>query len=162
MSKTLVAWFSATGSASILAHNLQKVFDADLFQIVPESPYSVADLNWHDPKSRSSLEKDDPASRPAIEGKVENMGEYGLVLVGFPIWWYQAPRIIETFIEAYDFSGKYISVFATSGGSGLGNTEKILSDLAPKAIWLPGKRFAPTASEAELKAWENTLRSDMK
>ena len=162
MGNTLIAWFSATGTISILAHNIQKVLGGDLFQIVPKIPYEVVDLNWHDPKSRSSLEKDDPASRPAIEGKVANMDAYGLVLVGFPIWWYQAPRIIETFIEEYDFSGKYISVFATSGGSGLGNTEKILSSLAPKAIWLRGKKFSPTASEAELKAWEENLRSEMK
>ena len=118
--KTLVAYFSASGQTAKLAKTLAGVTGGDLFEIAPETAYTAADLDWMDKKSRSTIEMKDPKSRPAIAGKVADMAQYDTVFVGFPIWWYQAPRIIETFLESYDFSGKTVIPFATSGGSGMG------------------------------------------
>ena len=116
MNKTLIAYFSASGETAKLAKTLSAVTGGDLFEIRPETAYTSADLNWMDKKSRSTLEMKDEHSRPAIAGRVEDMAPYGTVFVGFPIWWYQAPRIIETFLESYDFTGKTVIPFATSGG----------------------------------------------
>lgn len=118
--KMLVAYFSASGVTAKAAKKLAEVAGADLFEIRPAVPYTSADLNWMDKKSRSSVEMNDPAFRPAIAGKMEGMEQYDVVFVGFPIWWYVAPTIINTFLESYDFSGKTIVPFATSGGSGMG------------------------------------------
>ena len=115
MSKTLVAYFSASGETARLAKTLAQAAGGDLYAIVPEQAYTSADLNWNDKHSRSSLEMNDPASRPAIAGKVPDMGGYDTVFVGFPIWWYVAPTIVKTFLESYDFSGKTVIPFATSG-----------------------------------------------
>ena len=120
--KILVAYFSASGVTERAAKALAKAAKADLFEIKPEIPYTDADLNWMDKKSRSSVEMNNPAPRPAIAEKVANMEQYEAVFVGFPIWWYVAPTIINTFLESYDFSGKTIIPFATSGGSGMGKT----------------------------------------
>ena len=122
MSQTLVAYFSASGVTENAAKILANAAGADLYEIKPEVPYTRADLNWMDKKSRSTVEMNDPSSRPAINGKVEHMEQYQNIFVGFPVWWYREPSIIDTFLESYDFTGKRIILFATSGGSGLGKT----------------------------------------
>jgi flavodoxin len=115
--KTLVVYFSATGTTKAAAQKLAKEFNADLYEITPEQPYSDADLDWRDKTSRSTLEMKDKSSRPAIKGRCENIAQYDTVWIGFPVWWYTAPTIVNTFIEAHDLSGKVLNVFATSGGS---------------------------------------------
>ena len=125
--KVLVAYFSASGVTAKAAWKLSEVIGADLYEIKPEVPYTSADLNWMDKKSRSSVEMNDPASRPSIAEKLQGMEKYDVVFVGFPIWWYVAPTIIHTFLESYDFSGKTIVPFATSGGSGMGKTNTKLA-----------------------------------
>lgn len=142
MNKILIAYFSASGETGKLAKTLSAVTGGDLFEIRPETAYTSADLNWMDKKSRSTLEMKDEHSRPAIAGRVEDMAPYDTVFVGFPIWWYQAPRIIETFLESYDFTGKTVIPFATSGGSGMGKTADILRTVCPAADILPGKRMS--------------------
>ena len=136
--KKLVAYFSATGTTRKAAERLAKAVGADLFEIKPAVPYTHADLNWHNSHSRSSVEMNDPASRPEIAERFDRMDEYDVVYIGFPIWWYVAPTIINTFVESYDFSGKTILPFATSGGSGMGKTVEVLKLLSPKANWNPG------------------------
>ena len=153
--KILVAYFSASGVTARLAGRLAEAVGGDVFEIKPEIPYTDADLNWQDKQSRSSVEMNDRSSRPAIGNKVENIEQYSTVFVGFPIWWYREPSIIDTFIEAYDFSGKIIIPYATSGGSGLGDTSKNLQELAKSANVVEGKRFANNASVDELKTWAN-------
>lgn len=128
MKKKLVAYFSASGVTKKVAERIADIANADLFEIKPAVLYTDADLNWQDKKSRSSVEMNDPMSRPEIAVKVEDMSQYETVIIGFPIWWYTAPTIIKTFLESYDFSDKKIALFATSGGSGLGKT---VSDLKP-------------------------------
>ena len=120
MSSKLVAYFSASGTTARAAQNLARAIDADLFEILPEQPYSSADLNWNNSSSRSSVEMNDDACRPGVSSMVDHMESYDTVFVGFPIWWYVEPRIIDTFLESYNFEGKIIVPFATSGGSGLG------------------------------------------
>lgn len=154
--KTLVAYFSASGQTAKLAKTLAGVTGGDLFEIAPETAYTAADLDWMDKKSRSTIEMKDPKSRPAIAGKVEDMAQYDKVFVGFPIWWYQAPRIIETFLESYDFSGKTVIPFATSGGSGMGRTVDELRKLCPNANWKAGKMVNGISDKA-LVDWANTL-----
>lgn len=159
MNKTLVAYFSASGETARLAHTLAEAAQADLFAIEPTQPYTAADLNWNNAASRSSVEMNDPASRPAIARRVNHMDQYDTVLVGFPIWWYQAPRIIETFLEAYDFSGKTVVPFATSGGSGLGKTEAILkAACSAQTRWKPGKVFSSRANARTLGDWLHSLK----
>ena len=153
MSKILVAYFSASGVTAKLAQNLAKAIGADLYEIKPEQPYTKADLNWMNKKSRSSVEMNDRSSRPAISGKVDNIEQYDTVFVGFPIWWYREPSIIDTFIESYDFSGKTIVPFATSGGSGMGDSAQNMQALVPGAKVKEGKRFSPRESADKLKAW---------
>lgn len=132
---TLVAYFSATGTTKAAAEKLAKVVDADLHEIQPEQPYSDADLDWHNQQSRSSVEMKDKSSRPAIKNKVEDMDQYTTIYLGFPIWWYIAPTIINTFIEQYNLDGKTVIPFFTSGGSGAGETLKHLIPSAPNANW---------------------------
>ena len=153
MAKALVAYFSASGVTAKLAERLAKAANADLFEIVPETPYTSADLDWRDANSRSSVEMNDRSCRPAIAGAVENMAQYDVVFVGFPVWWYREPSIIDTFVEAYDFSGKTIVPFATSGSSGIGDSGKNLQALAPAATVVAGDRFPAGAGEAELAKW---------
>lgn len=155
--KILVAYFSASGVTERAAKALAKAAKADLFEIKPEIPYTDADLNWMDKKSRSSVEMNNPASRPAIAEKVANMEQYEAVFVGFPIWWYVAPTIINTFLESYDFSGKTVIPFATSGGSGMGRTVDVLKGVCPVARFLPGKRLDSDASAEEVTAWVKSL-----
>lgn len=139
MKKTLVAYFSASGTTAHTAKEIAEAVGADLYEIRPAKAYTVADLDWNDKKSRSTVEMNDPACRPEIAGKVENMDQYDTVFVGFPIWWYVEPRIVDTFLESYDFSGKTVSPFATSGGSGIGGADKSLREHCPKANWKQGK-----------------------
>ena len=142
MGKTLVAYFSASGVTKRLAESLAEAAKADLFEIKPEKLYSKADLDWTDTTSRSTIEMRDQASRPAIAKKLGNMDAYDTVFVGFPIWWYVAPRIINTFLESYDFSGKAIVPFATSGSSGMGKTlEMLRPSCSGKVNWKDGKLF---------------------
>ena len=152
MGKKLVAFFSASGVTKAAAERLAKAAGADLFEIRPAVPYTRADLDWTDKKSRSSVEMNDPDSRPEIAEKVPNMDGYDTVFIGFPIWWYVAPTIISTFLESYDFSAKTILPFATSGGSGMGKTEEVLKPLCPGANWKKGKMLN-RVSDRELEEW---------
>lgn len=153
MAKALVAYFSASGVTKKLAENLAGAIGADTFEIVPEEVYTDADLNWQDQNSRSSVEMKDRSCRPAIASKVDDMSQYDVVFVGFPVWWYREPSIIDTFAEAYDFAGKTIVPFATSGSSGIGDSGKNIGELAKGSKTVEGKRFATSASADELKAW---------
>ena len=153
MSKALVAYFSASGVTAKVAEKLAGAIGADLYEIKPEQTYTDADLNWQDKQSRSSVEMKDRSSRPAIGNKVENMEQYDTVFVGFPIWWYREPSIIDTFMEAYSFDGKNVIPFATSGGSGLGDSAKNMQELAKGAKVIKGKRFSSGASGDELGTW---------
>ncbi len=156
--KVLVAYFSASRVTAGVASRLAASIGADLREIMPEKPYSEADLNWRDKQSRSSLEMSDRTSRPAIhKNSLGGISAYDVVFVGFPIWWYREPSIIDTFMEALDFSGKTVIPFATSGGSGMGDSAKNMQALAPKAKVLDGKRFSASAAEAELAKWAAPL-----
>ena len=157
MSRKLVAYFSASGVTAKLAQTLSEAIGADLYAIEPEVPYTKADLNWMNQNSRSSVEMKDPASRPAIAGKRDNMDEYDTIFVGFPIWWYVAPTIINTFLESYDFAGKTIIPFATSGGSGMGKTNEKLQPSCPGAKLMDGKVWKKTARGNERAAWAEEL-----
>ena len=158
MNKTLVAYFSASGQTARLAKTLAKVVNGDCYEMRPEQAYTAADLDWNNKGSCSSLEMNDPSSRPAIANRVDGMERYQTVFIGFPIWWYEAPRIIHTFLESYDFSGKTVIPFATSGGSGMGNTGAVLKKTCPAAHWLEGKRLKSGASSGELAEWVKTLK----
>ena len=157
MAKILVAYFSASGVTAKVAENLAAAAGADLFEIEPEQPYTRADLNWQDSKSRSSIEMNDETSRPAVAGTVANMGDYDTVFVGFPVWWYVEPRIIDTFLEGYDFSGKTIVPFATSGGSGLGKAPARMQEIAAGAKVLAGRLLNGRPSQAELASWAESV-----
>ena len=156
--KKLVAYFSASGVTKAVAERLAKAADADIFEIEPSVPYTSADLDWTNRKSRSSVEMQNPNSRPGIAKKIDNMDNYDVVFIGFPIWWYVAPTIINTFLESYDFSGKTVVPFATSGGSGFGRTVEVLKPLCSDTTkWLPGK-LLNKASDRELKDWSASIK----
>ena len=157
MSRKLVAYFSASGVTAKLAETLSEDIGADLYAIEPEIPYTKADLNWMDKKSRSTIEMNDPTSRPSIAGKRDNMDDYDTIFVGFPIWWYVAPTIINTFLESYDFTGKTIIPFATSGGSVMGKTNEKLQPSCPGAKLMDGKVWKKNAKAADLAAWAEEL-----
>ncbi len=158
MSKAIVAYFSASGETAHLAKTIAETAGASLYEIAPAQKYSAADLNWHDSASRSSVEMKDEHSRPAMAGEMPELSGVDRVFVGFPIWWYQAPRIIQTFLESADFSGKTVIPFCTSGGSGLGKTVEILrASCSPQTKWQQGKRFSSHAGSAEIKAWLDSL-----
>lgn len=150
MTKALVAYFSASGTTMDVASRLARVTDSDLFAIVPADPYTSADLDWRDKQSRSTLEAADPSCRPAITSKVEHIEDYDTIFLGFPIWWYVAPAIINTFLESYDLTGKTVVLFATSGGSGMGKTASILRASAPGAKIVDGG-ILNNASNASLE-----------
>lgn len=157
MKKNLVAYFSATGNTKKLAEALAKASEGDLFEIEPTKIYTEQDLDWHNESSRSSIEMKDKNSRPEIKNRIENMGDYEIIFLGFPIWWYTAPRIIDTFLESYDFSGKAIVPFATSGSSEMDDISDSLKDICKgNANFKKGKRFGdydiPT-----LKKWIDSL-----
>ncbi len=153
MSKKLVAYFSASGVTAALAENLSDAIGADLFEIRPEVLYTEADLDWRNSKSRSSIEMNDLSFRPAVAEKRDNMDEYDTIFVGFPIWWYIAPTIINTFLESYDLTGKTIIPFATSGSSGMGKTNEKLLSSCEGATLLEGKRWDAKATKKELATW---------
>ena len=152
MSKKLVAYFSASGITRNVAKMIAEAAGADLYEITPKEAYTKADLNWMDKKSRSSVEMNDKTFRPEIVKEDLNLSSYDTILLGFPIWWYVAPTIINTFLENYDFSGKRIVLFATSGGSGFGNTIKELKPSAADAEIVEGK-ILNRASDDQLKEW---------
>ena len=158
MSRKLVAYFSASGVTAKVAETLAEAIGADIYEIEPAVPYSKADLDWTNQKSRSSVEMSDPTSRPAIAGKRDNMDDYDTVFVGFPIWWYVAPHIINTFLESYDLTGKTIIPFATSGGSGMGETNERLASSCKCEKLVEVKVFNPSTSHEEVVAWVDELR----
>lgn len=156
MSKKLVAYFSASGNTKEAAEIIAKAAGADICEITPKVRYTKADLNWMDKKSRSSVESNNKSFRPEIIKNDIDMGQYDEVIIGFPIWWYVAPTIVNTFLEAYDFAGKKIVLFATSGGSGFGNTVKELQPSAPDAVITEGK-LLNGMSKQEIVAWAESL-----
>ena len=153
--KILVAYFSATGTTAGVAEKLANSINADLFEIKPEQPYTSEDLNWQNDQSRSSIEMGNRNSRPQIASKIEDISQYNIVFVGSPIWWGREPSIMDTFIESYDFTGKTVIPFVTSGSSGIGDYGANLQALAPNAKVLTGKRFQSNVTEEELKTWAN-------
>ena len=158
MSKTLVAYFSASGTTARVANELAQAVGADLYEIKPAVPYTKADLNWMDKKSRSSVEMNDKSSRPALADRDANIAAYDTILLGFPIWWYVAPTIINSFLESYDFSGKKVVLFATSGGSGFGKAVAGLKpSVAANTVIIEGKVLNGRQTAASLKAWAETV-----
>jgi len=155
--RVLVAYFSATGNTGAVADIITAHLSADAYEIAPEQPYTAADLDYGDRSSRSSVEMDDPSARPAISGNMESMENYDVVFLGYPIWWGEAPRIISTFLESYDFSGKTIVPFCTSSSSGMGSSAKNLESLTPGAQWLDGQRFGEHPGESDVTAWVDGL-----
>lgn len=153
MGKTLVAYFSATGTTARVAEKIAEATGGGLFEIQPATPYTSADLNWNDKRSRSTIEMNDESCRPVISSRVDAMDAYDVVFVGFPIWWYVEPRIIDSFLEGYDFSGKTIVPFATSGGSGLGKAPQRMASIASGARVLSGKRLNASVSQSEIDSW---------
>lgn len=155
--KVLVAYFSVTNTTKGVAENIADGLGADLYEIVPETPYTDADLDYHDDNSRTTIEMSDPNARPAISGSVENMDQYEVIFLGYPIWWGQAPKIMCTFMESYDFSGKTIVPFCTSGSSGIGSSATNLEPLTNGAVWLSGRRFSGSASQNTIMEWVRGL-----
>lgn len=156
-SRILVAYFSATNTTKGVAEHIANGLGADLYEIVPEEPYTDADLDYNDNNSRSTIEMNDPDARPAISGSVENMEQYDIVFIGYPIWWGEAPRIVSTFAESYDFSGKTIVPFCTSGGSGIGSSATNLEQLTNGAEWRNGQRLNGSDSQETVMEWVNSL-----
>ena len=157
MSKKLVAYFSASGTTAAVAKTLSEAAEADLYEIRPQAPYTRADLDWQDKKSRSSVEMNNKTHRPPLADRNARIENYDTIFLGFPIWWYIAPTIINTFLESYDFTGKTIILFATSGGSGFGKTVAGLKDSAPRAVILEGKLLNGRQSKESLATWVNSL-----
>ena len=155
--KALVAYFSATRTTKGVAEHIANGLNADIYEIVPEEPYTDADLDYNDNNSRTTIEMNDPDARPAISGSVENMEQYDIVFIGYPIWWGEAPRIVSTFVESYDFSGKTIVPFCTSGGSDIGSSATSLEQLTNGATWLDGRRINGSDSQDTVMEWVNSL-----
>ena len=159
MSKQLVAYFSASGVTAAVAKTLADAVNADLYEIRPATPYSNADLNWSDKNSRSSREAEDPKSRPALADTEASIAAYDIIFLGFPIWWYVAPHIVNSFLESYDFSGKTIVVFATSGGSGIGDTmAELKPSCADSAKWVRGDILSRRQTREQLTDWVKRLK----
>lgn len=156
----LVVYFSATNTTEGVAEYIANGLGAELYEIVPEEPYTDADLNYSDDNSRTTIEMNDPDVRPAISGSVENMEQYDMIFIGYPIWWGEAPRIVSTFVESYDFSGKTIIPFCTSGGSGIGSSASNLEQLTTDALWMEGRRFSGSDSQDTVMEWVNSLGLD--
>ena len=157
-SDTLVVFFSATGTTKGVAERIAKVTNADLYEIIPVEPYTEADLDWHDSDSRTTHEQNDKSARPEIAGERLSMDGYTTIYVGFPIWWGEEPRIMDTFVESYDFTGKTVIPFCTSGGSGIGRSGPNMEALAGTGTWLDGTRHNAGISEEELQNWINGLK----
>lgn len=158
--KILVAYFSATNTTKGVAEHIADGLNAELYEIVPEQPYTADDLDWNDNDSRSTIEMNDSSARPAIAGSVENMEQYDVVFIGYPIWWGEAPKIISTFMESYDFADKTIVPFCTSGGSGMGSSASNLEELTSNAKWLDGQRLNGSDSQDEIMEWVDSLELD--
>ena len=154
----LIAYFSATGTTAKAAKALANAVGGTLYEIRPAVPYTSADLNWMDKSSRSSVEMKDQNARPALKDTDAPVAGHDVIFLGFPVWWYVAPTILNTFLEAYDFTGKTIVLFATSGGSGLGKSAAELRTSAPGAKILDGRMLNGKLDEAELKAWAEGLK----
>ena len=160
--KSLVAYFSASGVTARAAKTLAEAAGADLYEIKPKTPYTKADLNWMDKNARSSIEMNDPSSRPEIADQNADIASYDVIFLGFPIWWYVAPTIINTFLESYDFSGKTIVLFATSGGSGLGKTvEKLKPSVSDTAVIVEGKMLNGRMTKNNLESWQYLLNLNL-
>lgn len=160
--KVLVAYFSATNTTEKVAEHIANGLNVDIYEIVPKEPYTDADLNYNSNSSRTTIEMNNPNARPAISGSVENMEQYDIVFIGYPIWWSEAPRIVSTFMESYDFSGKTIVPFCTSGGSGVGSSATNLEKLTKGADWLSGKRFNGSDSQDTIMEWVNSLELNLR
>ena len=156
MSRTLVAYFSASGVTAEVAKEISEITGGDLFEIRPVKPYTTADLDWTNKDSRTTIEMQDDTFRPQIAEKIKNIEQYDTIFLGFPIWWYVAPHIINTFLESYDFTGKTVRPFFTSGGSGSGQTDENLHKSASKAIWRPAKRLYSNNTE-RIQNWINDI-----
>ena len=156
-SKVLIAYFSATGTTKGVAEHIANGLNADIYEIVPEDPYTDADLDYNNNNSRATIEMSDPDVRPVISGSVENMEQYDIVFIGYPIWRGEAPRIISTFVESYDFSGKTIVPFCTSGGSGMGSSAANLEELTNGAQWISGQRLSGSDPQDTVMEWVNGL-----
>ncbi len=157
-SKVIVVYFSATNNTESVAIKIQNEMDFDLYEILPEIPYSSDDLNYHNDSSRANKEQNDPTARPQIGSKtIENFEKYEYIFLGYPIWWGIAPKIIYTFLESYDFSGKTIIPFCTSGSSPVGSSATNLHTLASSATWLDGRRFSGSVSQSQIKTWIDGL-----
>lgn len=155
--RVLVAYFSATGNTENIALHLRDILDADLYEIVPEEPYTDADLNYSDDSCRANQEQNDPDARPAISGTPEHPEDYDVVFLGYPIWWGQAPKVMSTFLESCEFGDAVIVPFCTSGSSGIGSSAENLQSLAPDANWLTGQRFSGSADQEEVASWVESL-----
>ena len=153
----LVAYFSATGNTAEIAASLQSILDADLYEIVPQVPYTSEDLNYSNDSCRANQEQNDPTARPTIDSSLESLDGYDVVFLGYPIWWGKAPKVIYTFLERYDLTGKTIVPFCTSGSSGIAGSLTELQALAPDALWLDGQRFSSGTSESTIAAWTSGL-----
>lgn len=160
-SQILVAYFSVTNNTEGVAQKLAEGLNADFYEIVPVEPYLEADLNYNDDTSRCNVEHNNPSLRPAISGFVENMQQYDIVFIGYPIWFGEAPRIMSTFMESYDFSGKTIIPFSTSGSSPFGNSDVALRTAASSAIWMDGRRFSTSDSDEEVMEWAHGFKGDI-
>lgn len=158
MPKTLVAYFSATGTTKRAAEKIAEAANADLYEIQPAKPYTAADLNWHNEQSRSSLEMNNESCRPEIAENDVSIASYDAIFVGFPVWWYIEPRIIDTFLEAHDFTGKNVIPFATSGGSGLGEAPQRMRMAAKGATVLNGKVLSADISQKEIQRWLDQVK----
>ncbi len=156
-SHILIIYFSATGTTKAVAENLQTALSADIYEIIPEQPYTDADLNWNDSNSRTTHEQNDKTVRPGIEGELPDLTAYDTIIIGYPIWWGEEPRIMDTLVESLDLTDKTMAVFFTSGSSGLGNSMKHLEQNAGAGTWLEGKRFRPSTTVQELTTWANGL-----
>ena len=156
--KTLVVVFSATGTTKGVAEKIAAIENADLYEIQPEQPYTAADLDWHDQNSRTTKEQNDKTARPAIAGETLSLNGYTKLYIGYPIWWGEEPRILDTFAESYDFSGITVIPFCTSGGSGIGRSGQNLADAAGSGNWLNGQRFSGSVSEHDLQSWIASLQ----
>ena len=156
--EVLVVYFSATGTTKGVAEKIAKITDADLYEIVPAEPYSDADLNWNDKNSRSTKEQNDKSARPAIGSGPLDLAGYTTIYIGFPIWWGEEPRILDTFAESYDFTGITLIPFCTSGGSGIGRSGPNMEELAGSGTWLKGARHSGSISEADLQSWIDGLK----
>ncbi len=155
--KNLVAYFSASGVTRDVASKLNSLVGGDLFEIVPEEKYSSEDLDWTNNESRSSIEMNDSNSRPKISSKIADISQYDRIFIGYPVWWYTFPRIINTFLEEYNFSGKEIVPFCTSGSSGIGSASNDMAKIVHDAKVLEGIRLSKSSSDEEIKAWLETL-----